>query len=146
MYKLKRGVKIMKYKVLDSEYYAEKLGFSFHIEKCEDESGNILYRLVARAVRGQEEICLFENYVFITYTQVIEAATDFLLSRIVEHLRIQVDFYNLENIEIKQLYDGIKINDKVFEIANDFDALYENTTNYISDIWEIKEYGGVLKF
>ena len=48
----------------------------------------------------------------------------------------QVDFHNLENIKIKQLEDGIKINNKTFKItkyygANDYDALYENTINYI---------------
>ena len=136
----------MKYKILDIEYYAEKLGFSFQIEKCEDESGNEIYRLVAHATRGKEEICLFENYVFITYTQVNQAATEFLLNRIAEHLWTQVDFYNLKNIKIKQLKDGIKINDKVFKIDNDFDVLYENTTNYIIDMRTIKEYGGVLKW
>ena len=69
-----------------------------------------------------------------------------MLSRIVEHLWVHADFRNLENIKIKQLKDGIKINDKIFEIDNDFDALYENTTDYIIDLGEIKEYGGVLKW
>ena len=138
----------MKYKVLDIEYYAEKLGFSFQIEKCEDESGNEIYRLVARSLHSKEEFYLFENYVFMTYTQVNKAATEFLLSRIVEHLWTQVDFYNLKNVKIKQLEDGIKINDKIFEVDNDydFDALYENTTDYIINKWELKEYGDVLKW
>ena len=138
----------MKYKVLDIEYYAEKLGFSFYIEKCEDTSGNEIYRLVARSLRDKEEFYLFENYVFITFTQINQEIKEFLLSRIVEHLWVKVDFRNLENIKIKQLKDGIKINDKIFEIDNDFDfdALYENTTNYIIDMRAIKEYGGVLKW
>ena len=136
----------MKYKILDREYYAEKLGYCFYIDKCKDESGNIIYRLFACALRSKEKICLFENYVFMTYTQVIQVATEFLLSRIVEHLWTQVDFRNLKNVKIKQLEEGIKINDKVFEIANDFDALFENTTDYIIDLGEIKEYGGVLKW
>ena len=140
----------MKYKVLEHEDYAEKLGFRFRIEKCEDTSGNIVYCLVARALCNKEEIYLFENSVFITYTQINQEIKEFLLSRIVEHLQVQVNFCNLKNIKIKQLEDGIKINNKVFEItkyygANNYDALYENTTNYISNIWEIKEYGGVLK-
>ena len=141
----------MKYKVLDIEYYAEKLGFSFQIEKCEDESGNEIYRLFARSLHSKEEFCLFENYVFMTYTQINQEIKEFLLKRIIECLWVNVDFYNLENIKIKQLDDGIKINNKVFQItkyhgANDYDALYEDTTNYIIDKWETKEYGGVLKW
>ena len=138
----------MKYKILEREVYFEKLGYCFYIEKCKDESGNEIYRLFARDTHSREEICLFENYVFMTYTQVNQAATEFLLSRIVEHLWVHADFRNLENIKIKQLKDGIKINDKIFEIDNDydFDALFENTTDYIIDLGEIKEYGGVLKW
>ena len=60
----------MKYKILEREESAEKLGYRFFIDKCEDESGNIVYCLVARALRSKEEICLFENSVFITYTQI----------------------------------------------------------------------------
>ena len=140
----------MKYKVLEHEDYAEELGFRFRIEKCKDASGNIVFCLVARALRSKEEICLFENSVFITYTQINQEIKEFLLSRIVEHLQVQVNFCNLKNIKIKQLEDGIKINNKVFEItkyygANNYDALYENTTNYILDMWEMKEYGSVLK-
>ena len=138
----------MKYKIIEREDYSEQLGFRFFIDRCEDESGNIVYCLVARDTHSREEICLFENYVFMTYTQVNQAATEFLLSRIVEHLWVHADFRNLENIKIKQLKDGIKINDKIFEIDNDydFDALFENTTDYIIDLGEIKEYGGVLKW
>ena len=129
----------MKYKILDWEDYAENLDFHFYIYKCKDTSGNILYRLVARPLNSSEEICLFENYVFMTYTQVAQAAKEFLLNYIVEHLRAEVDFYNIENVKIEQLEDGIKINNKVFEIttyygANDYDALYEVTTNYIVDL------------
>ena len=70
-----------------------------------------------------------------------------ILKSIVEYLRFKVDFCNLENVKIKQLKNGIKINDKIFKIAaNNYDALYENTTNYIFDIWEVKEYGCVLKW
>ena len=130
----------MKYKILDSEDYSEELDFHFYINKCEDESGNIIYCLVARALHSSEEIYLFENAVFITFTQINQEIKEFLLSRIVEHLWAQVDFRNLENIQIKQLEDGIKINNKIFEInkyhgANDYDALYEDTTNYIADMW-----------
>ena len=140
----------MKYKVLEHEDYAEELDFRFYINKCEDTSGNIVYCLVARALRSSEEIYLFENSVFITFTQINQEIKEFLLNRIVEYLRAQVDFYNLENIKIKQLEDGIKINNKVFKItkyhgANDYDALFEDTTNYIINIQEIKEYGSVLK-
>ena len=141
----------MKYKVLDREDYVEQLGFHFFINKCEDESGNILYRLVARALRDKEEICLFENYVFMTYTQVNQEIKEFLLKRIVEHLWVQADFRNIENIQIKQLDDGIKINNKIFKNTNshgtyDYDALYEDTTNYIIDMRAIKDYGDVLKW
>ena len=141
----------MKYKIIDREDYTEVLDFHFYINKCEDESGNIIYCLVARALNSSEEIYLFENYVFMTYTQVNQEIKEFLLTRIVEHLWTQVDFYNLKNIKIKQLEDGIKINDKIFEItkyhgASDYDALYENTTDYIINKWELKEYGDVLKW
>ena len=124
----------MKYKILDSEDYAEELDFHFYIDKCEDASGNIIYCLVARALRSKEEIYLFENSEFITFTQINQEIKDFLLNRLVEYLWVQVDFRNLENIKIKQLDDGIKINDKVFKITNDYDVLYEDTTNYIIDI------------
>ena len=128
----------MKYRVLEREDYAEELDFRFYIDKCEDTSGNIVYCLVARALRSQEEIYLFENSEFITYTQINQEVKEFLLNRIVECLRVSVDFHNLENIKIKQLENGIKINNKIFKItkyygANDYDALYENTTNYIID-------------
>ena len=150
LYQIKRGVKIMKYKVLGREDYAEDLDFHFYINKCEDESGNIVYCLVARALRSSEEIYLFENSEFITFTQINQEIKEFLLKHIVEHLWVQVDFYNLENIKIKQLENGIKINNKVFKItkyhdANDYDALYESTTDYIISKREIKEYGGILK-
>ena len=129
----------MKYKILEREDYAEELDYRFYIDKCEDESGNIVYCLVARALRSKEEIYLFENSEFITYTQINQEIKEFLLNLIVEHLRVEVDFHNIENIKIKQLEDGIKINNKIFKItkyhgANDYDALYENTTNYIIDI------------
>ena len=136
----------MKYKILDREDYGEKLGFHFYIDKCEDLSGNILYCLGACALRSKEEIYLFENYVFITFTQINQTIKEFLLNRIVKYLWAQVDFRNLKNVKIKQLEKGIKINDKIFEIANDFDALFENTTDYIINMWEIKEYGSVLKW
>ena len=141
----------MKYKVLQCEDYAEELGFRFYIDKCEDASGNIVYCLGARALRGGQETYLFENSEFITYTQIAQEVKEFLLNRIIECLWVQVDFHNLKNIKIKQLEDGIKINNKVFELtknygANDYDALYEDTTNYIINKWEIKEYGGVLKW
>ena len=141
----------MKYRVLEREDYAEKLDYRFYIDKCEDASGNIIYCLVARALHSKEEIYLFENSEFITYTQINQEIKEFLISHIIECLRVSVDFHNLENIKIKQLEDGIKINDKIFKItkyhgANDYDALYEDTTNYIINKWEIKEYGGVLKW
>ena len=141
----------MKYKIIEREDYVEVLGYRFYIDKCEDESGNEIYCLGACPLHSKEEICLFENYVFITYTQINQEIKEFLLSRIVEHLQVQVDFYNIENIKIKQLEYGIKINDKVFKIpenygANDFDVLYENTTNYIICKWELKEYGRMLKW
>ena len=141
----------MKYKVLEREDYAEELDYRFYIDKCEDASGNIIYCLVACALRSKEEIYLFENSEFITYTQIDKEIKDFLLKRIIEYLWVQVDFHNLENIKIKQLEDGIKINNKIFKItkyygANDYDALYENTTDYIVDTWTIKEYGSVLKW
>ena len=141
----------MKYKVLEREDYAEELDFHFYIEKCEDASGNIVYCLVARATHSKEEIYLFENSEFITYTQINREVKEFLISRIIECLWVSIDFHNLENIKIKQLEDGIKINNKIFKItkyhgANDYDALYEDTTNYIINKWELKEYGGVLKW
>ena len=137
MYKIKRGAN-MKYKVLEREDYAEKLDYRFYIDKCEDESGNIVYCLGARPLRSKEEIYLFENSVFITYTQINQEIKEFLLKRIVECLRVKVYFHNLKNIKIKQLEDGIKINNKIFKLtknygANDYNALYEDTINYIID-------------
>ena len=136
----------MKYKIIEREDYSEHLGFRFFIDRCEDESGNIVYCLVARDTHSREEICLFENNVFITYTQVNQEMKEFLLNRIVEHLQVQVDFYNLQNIKIKQLKDGIKINNKIFKNTNDYDTLYRDATDYIICKWEIKEYGSVLKW
>ena len=136
----------MKYKVLEREDYAEELDYHFYIDKCEDSSGNIIYCLVARALRSKEETYLFENSEFITFTQINEKIKEFLLTKIIEHLWVEVDFYNLENIKIKQLGDGIKINNKIFKITNDYGALYEDTTNYIIDEREIKEYGKLLKW
>ena len=137
----------MKYKIIEREDYVEKLGFHFFIDKCEDESGNIVYCLVARALRSKEEICLFENYVFITYSQINQEMKEFLLKRIVEHLQVQADFCNIENIKIKQLEDGIKINNKILKIIeDDYDALYRDATDYIICKWEIKEYGSILKW
>ena len=131
----------MKYKVLEQENYSEDLDIRFSIRKCEDESGNIVYCLVACPTHSKEEEVLFENSEFITYTQISKEIKDFLLNKIIEHLRIEVDFHNLENIKIKQLEDGIKINSKTFKITkyhdtNDYDALYEDTINYIIDKWE----------
>ena len=141
----------MKYKIIEREEHSEKLGFRFYIDKCEDKSGNIKYCLVARVLYKQEEICLFENSVFITFTQINQEIKEFLLNRIVEKLWFQVNFYNLENIKIKRLKDGIKINNKMFKITNyydenDYDVLYGEVINYIICKWEIKEYGGVLKW
>ena len=128
----------MKNKILERKDYAEELDYRFYIDKCEGENGNIVYCLVARATHSKEEIYLFENSVFITYTQINKEIKEFLLNRIIECLWVQVDFHSLENIKIKQLEDGIKINDKFFKItkyhgANDYDALYEETTDYIID-------------
>ena len=139
----------MKYRVLEREDYAEELDFRFYIKKCEDASGNIVYCLVARPTRSKEEIYLFENSEFITFTQINKEIKEFLLTKIIAHLWVEVDFYNLKNIKIKQLEDGIKINSKYFKIAkyhgaNDYDALYEDTTNYIINKWETKEYGKTL--
>lgn len=141
----------MKYKVLEREEYSEDLDFNFYIEKCEDASGNIIYCLVACAKGSSEKNYLLENSEFITFTQINQAIKEFLLGRIVECLWASVDFRNLEGIKIKQLEDGIKINSNVFKItkyhgANDYDALYEDTTNYIIKKWELKEYGHVLKW
>ncbi len=141
----------MKYKVLEREDYAEELDFRFYIDKCEDESGNIVYCLVARALRSKEEDYLIENSEFITFTQINQEIKEFLLKRIVEYLWVQIDFHNLENIKIKQLEDGIKINNKIFKItkyhgSNDYDVLYEETINYILNLWELKEYGKELKW
>ena len=126
----------MKYKILEREDYAEELDHRFYIDKCEDESGNIVYCLVVRALCSSEEIYLFENSEFITFAQINQEIKEFLLNFIVENLRVEVDFHNIENIKIKQLEGGIKINNKIFKItkyhgANDYDALYEDTTNYI---------------
>ena len=136
----------MKYKILEREDYAEELDYHFYIDKCEDNSGNIVYCLVARALRSKEETYLFENSEFITFTQINEEIKEFLLTKIIEHLWVEVDFHNLENIKIKQLGDSIKINNKIFKITNDYGALYEDTTNYIINQWEIKEYGKLLKW
>ena len=133
------------YEILEREDYAESLDFRFYIDKCEDESGNIIYCLVARALNSKEEILLFENGVFITITQINQEIKEFLLSRIVEYLWINVNFYSLENIKIKQLADGIKIDNKIFKLtkyhgSKDYDALYESTTNYIISEWEKKDF------
>lgn len=137
----------MKYKVLEQEDYSEDLDFHFYIRKCEDENGNIIYCLVA-CDRGGENY-LIENADFITFTQINHEIKEFLLSRIVECLWAKVDFCNLENVKIKQLEDGIKINSNFFKItkyhgANDYDSLYEETINYIFSLWEIKKYGKKL--
>ena len=130
----------MKYKILEREDYAEELDFRFYIDKCEDSSGNIIYCLVAHPTRSKEETYLFENSEFITYTQINKEIKVFLLNKIIEHLWVEVDFHNLENIKIKQLEDGIKINNNIFKItkhgANDYGALYEDTINYIISKWE----------
>ena len=131
----------MKYKVLEREDYAEELDYRFYVDKCEDASGNIIYCLVARPLRSKEEIYLLENSEFITFTQINQEIKEFLLKRMVECLWVRVDFYNLENIKIKQLESGIKINNKIFKItkyhgSSDYDALYENTINYIINKWE----------
>ena len=130
----------MKYKVLERESHSEDLDYCFYIDKCEDTSGNIVYCLVARGIRSKLETCLFENSEFITYTQINQEIKEFLLNLIVDSLRVQIDAHNLENIKIKQLENGIKINNKIFEItqyhgANDYDALYEDTTDYIISKW-----------
>ena len=131
----------MKYKVLEREDYSEYLDYRFYIDKCKDTSGNIIYCLVACAIHSKEEIYLFENADIITYTQINKEIKDFLLNKIIEHLWVEIDFHNLENIKIKQLDDGIKINNKIFKLtkyhsANDYDALYEDTINYIISKWE----------
>ena len=82
---IKRG-EIMKYKILEREDYAEELDYRFYIDKCEDESGNIVYCLVACALRSKEEICLFENSEFITFTQINKEIKEFLLAKIIEYL------------------------------------------------------------
>ena len=131
----------MKYKILERAEYAEDLGFRFDICKCEDTSGNIIYCLVAYTKGSKEETYLFENADIITYTQINKEIKDFLLSKIIEHLWVEVDFHSLENIKIKQLENGIKINSKIFKItkyhgSNDYDALYEDTTDYIISKWD----------
>ena len=141
----------MKYKILEREDYAEELDFHFYIDKCEDASGNIIYCLVACALRSNEENYLLENSEFITFTQINEEIKEFLLGRIIEYLWVQVDFHNLQNVKIKQLENGIKINNRIFEItkyhgANDYGALYEDTTNYIIDEWTTKKHGCVLEW
>ena len=123
------------YKILERENYAEELDFRFYIDKCED-GGNIIYCLVARALNSKEEILLFENSEFITFTQINKEIKEFLINHIVECLRINVNFYSLENIKIKQLADGIKIDNKIFTLtkyhgSKDYDALYKSTTDYI---------------
>ena len=70
----------MKYKILEREDYAEKLDFHFYIDKCEDASGNIVYCLVACPLRSKEEIYLFENSEFITFTQINQEIKEFLLN------------------------------------------------------------------
>ena len=67
----------MKYKILEREYYAEVLGFRFYIDKCED-GGNIIYCLVARDLRDGKETYLFENSVFITFTQIEQEIKEYV--------------------------------------------------------------------
>ena len=74
----------MKYKVLEREDYSEKLGYRFYIDKCKDESGNIVYCLVARDTHSSEETYLFENSEFITFTQINKEIKEFLLNHIVD--------------------------------------------------------------
>lgn len=126
----------MKYKVLEREDYAEELDFHFYIDKCEDTSGNIIYCLVV-CDKG-EETYLLESSEFITFTQINQEIKQFLLDFIVESLWAKVDFHNIENVKIKKLENGIKINNKIFKITkyhgtNDYDELYEETINYIVD-------------
>ena len=74
----------MKYKVLEQEDYSEELDYRFYIDKCEDMSGNIVYCLVACPKDSKEEICLFENSEFITFTQINQEIKDFLLNKIID--------------------------------------------------------------
>ena len=68
----------MKYKILEREDYAEELGFHFYIDKCEDASGNIIYCLAACALSSKEEVYLFENSEFISFTQINQEIKEFL--------------------------------------------------------------------
>ena len=143
------------YEVLKEYTYDDAIGFTFYKKVIFDYDSEERYfcLTVQNHGRGTDENILLD-FIYDSDEFEEKAQTtihEYLLNSIVEYLWTQVDFYNLQNIKIKQLEDGIKINNKVFEItkyhdSNDDDALFEDTTNYVIDTWETKEYGSVLKW
>ena len=128
----------MKNKILNREEFVKKSGYRFCIDKREHESGNIVYCLVVCDLCSEGEICLFENSEFITFTQIDQKIKEFLLRRVVDRLWVKTYFCGLKSIKIKQVDDGIKINNKIFKItADDYDALCKDATNYIFNTQEV---------
>ena len=134
----------MKYKVLEREDYSEKLDICFSIQKCEDASGNIVYRLLARKKGSKIERVLFENAIFITFTQINQEIKNFLMREI----EIILD-NKLLNLKLNVRYGIAKYND-YFEVVdfhgnnsyiahlgdfdNNYDAMTDNIVNYLEDL------------
>ena len=134
----------MEYKVLKCEDYTEHLDFSFYINKCEDESGNIVYRLLARKKGSKIECVLFENAIFIAFAQINEEIKSFLMREI----KIILD-NKLLNLKLNIRYGIAKYND-YFEVVdfhgnnsyiahlgdfdNNYDAMTDNIINYLEDL------------
>ena len=128
----------MKNKILNREEFVKKSGYRFCIVKREDESGNVKHCLVVCDIHSTDEICLFESSELITCAQANQKIKEFLLRRVVDRLWVKTYFCGLKSIKIKQLDDGIKINNKVFKIAaDDYDALCKDATNYIFNTQDV---------
>ena len=122
----------MKYKILNREDYVKKSGYRFCVDKREDTNGNVKHCLVVCDIHSEGEICLFESSELITCAQIDQKIKEFLLRRVVDRLWVKTYFCGLKSIKIKQVDDGIKINNKIFKIAaDDYDTLCKDATNYI---------------
>ena len=131
------------YEILKEYAYDDAIGFTFYKKVIFDyDSEERYFCLTVKNHECGNDQNILLDFIYDSDDFEEKAQTtirEYLLNYIVEHLWAEVDFYNIENIKIEQLEDGIKINNKVFEItkyygANDYDALYESTTNYIVDL------------
>ena len=134
----------MKYKVLEREDYADFLDFHFYINKCEDASGNIVYRLAACPKGRKCEFCLFENSEFITFTQIHEEIKIFLMREIetkitnkLLNLKLNIRYGFAKYSDYFQIID-YHGNNSYFAHLDDFegnyDLLTESIINYLEDL------------